>query len=289
MDKIKAKCEENQMRIKKVFNNNVSLVVDGDEEKILMGKGIGFQKKVGDAIDESLIEKTFVLSSNTHPLEQLSTFFNEVPLEIVALTSDLIHKGRQLLGTHIGDNLLIPLSDHIWFALERVSEGIEVDYPLKWEMKHMYPDEYAYAKQALNEIEKKTKQALPPSEVVPIAMHFVNARYGANSYHQTYEMTAIVAKIKDVIHYHYFMDINEDSLHYARFITHLRYFILRQMAGETHASGDHLFDHMVKEKYPKAYSCAIKVKKLLESTMGWTVDDDEVTYLTIHIQRLTTL
>ncbi|WP_078394574.1 PRD domain-containing protein [Shouchella patagoniensis] len=275
------------MQIKKVFNNNVSLVVDGEAEKIIMGKGVGFQKKTGDEVDAELIEKTFVLSSGNHQSEKLSAFFDEVPLHIVSLTSDLIQKGKQRLGEHIGDHLLVPLADHIWFAIERLNEGMEMDYPLKWEMKHLYAEEYQFAKGALDRIKSVTGQPLPDSEVVPIAMHFVNARYGATDYHQTYEMTAIVSKVIDVVHYHYFIDLDEDSLHYARFITHLRYFVLRQMSGDAHIPTDTGISGMLQEKYPKAYECALKIKKLLESQMGWVVDNDEVTYLTIHIQRLT--
>lgn len=33
------------MRIVKVFNNNAVLVTDGTEEKVAIGKGIGFNKK----------------------------------------------------------------------------------------------------------------------------------------------------------------------------------------------------------------------------------------------------
>lgn len=48
-----------------------------------------------------------------------------------------------------------------------------------------------------------------------------------------------------------------------------------------------LYD-VVKSKYPKAFECALKVKKLLEETMGWTVNHDEVLYLALHIHRVTT-
>ena len=50
------------MKIGKVYNNNVVLAEAGDaSEVIVMGKRIGFQKRTGDAIDKSLIEKTFVI------------------------------------------------------------------------------------------------------------------------------------------------------------------------------------------------------------------------------------
>ncbi|MBS4207112.1 PRD domain-containing protein [Bacillus sp. FJAT-50079] len=275
------------MQIKKVFNNNVALVIDGTEEKILMGKAIGFQKYPGDFLDEMLIEKTFILHP-TDPLEKLSTFFNEVSLEVIRLTSQLIQRGKEQLGPHITDSLLIPLSDHIDFALARVADGIEIEYPLKWEMKHLYPEEVAFAKEALTYIEKEASVQLPASEVVPIAMHFVNARYSGTDMKQTIEMTSLVAKVVDIINYHYFIEVNEESLHYARFITHLRYFILRQMEGETnHVNDDILYD-VVKNKYPQAFTCALKISQLLEGTMRWTVNQEEVLYLTLHIHRLTT-
>lgn len=50
------------MIIEKVYNNNVIQVTDDQgQELIVMGRGLGFQKKAGDAIDTSLIEKVFVL------------------------------------------------------------------------------------------------------------------------------------------------------------------------------------------------------------------------------------
>ena len=45
------------MRIKKVFNNNVVLVVNNlREEQVVMGKGIGFNKYPKDIVDTSKIE-----------------------------------------------------------------------------------------------------------------------------------------------------------------------------------------------------------------------------------------
>lgn len=50
------------MKVDRIYNNNVIQVQsEQGQEIIVMGRGIGFQKKVGDAIDTSLIEKTFVL------------------------------------------------------------------------------------------------------------------------------------------------------------------------------------------------------------------------------------
>lgn len=40
------------MQIEKILNNNVVQAMDNDVEYIVMGKGLGFQKKVGEAVDK---------------------------------------------------------------------------------------------------------------------------------------------------------------------------------------------------------------------------------------------
>ena len=39
------------MEISKVLNNNVAVVIENNEEKIVMGRGICFKKKTGDTIE----------------------------------------------------------------------------------------------------------------------------------------------------------------------------------------------------------------------------------------------
>ncbi len=50
------------MLIKQVFNNNVVLVDDDlkKREYILIGKGLGFQKKKGMKVDIDRVEKKFI-------------------------------------------------------------------------------------------------------------------------------------------------------------------------------------------------------------------------------------
>jgi len=53
------------MIIQKIFNNNAIVAKDAfREEFVVMGKGVGFKKSVGDALDENLIEKLFILKPN---------------------------------------------------------------------------------------------------------------------------------------------------------------------------------------------------------------------------------
>lgn len=40
------------MQIEKILNNNVVQALDNNVEYIVMGKGLGLQKKVGDFVDK---------------------------------------------------------------------------------------------------------------------------------------------------------------------------------------------------------------------------------------------
>lgn len=47
------------MQIAKVLNNNVVVVLDEHQrEQVVMGRGLAFQKRPGDALDDSKIEKS---------------------------------------------------------------------------------------------------------------------------------------------------------------------------------------------------------------------------------------
>lgn len=63
------------MQIEKILNNNVVQALDNNVEYIVMGKGLGFQKKVGDFVDKEKIEKTFVLE-NTEAVDEWFVFMS---------------------------------------------------------------------------------------------------------------------------------------------------------------------------------------------------------------------
>ena len=83
------------MKIKRVFNNNVVLVYKDDDEAVIFGKGIGFQKKHGDTLDETKIGKIF--TTNKKQSSNFETLFNEISTEYVDLTTKLLNKLNQIL------------------------------------------------------------------------------------------------------------------------------------------------------------------------------------------------
>ena len=84
------------MQIEKILNNNVVQAMDNDVEYIVMGKGLGFQKKVGETVDKEKIEKIFVLE-NPETVAEWTRAYVDLPdgemqvfLNIITFAEDVL-------------------------------------------------------------------------------------------------------------------------------------------------------------------------------------------------------
>lgn len=111
------------MIINKVINNNVLSTHDeNNREIVLMGKGIGFQKKVGDEVAEDKIEKKFVLDSEDE-VGKFSELIEMIPHNYLNLSVDIISYAQQVMPKRLSPSIYISLTDHINFLLERSKEN----------------------------------------------------------------------------------------------------------------------------------------------------------------------
>ena len=126
---------------------------------------------------------------------------------------------------------------------------------------------------------------IPQREAAFIALHFINSHFDADNMHETLEVTKIIQNVIDIVNYHYGKEFDENSYAFSRFVVHLRYFILRELHSENDNTGGSLLE-IVSLKYPNEYACAKKIKEFLEKTYSWSIDDGELLYLTLHLDRL---
>lgn len=97
------------MIITKVINNNV--VSSHDEkgiEVIVMGKGVGFQKKAKDKIEKSKIEKVFHLSNELQ--DKLAELVSNIPYEYLVLTDEVVAEAGSVLGKKLSKNIYLTLA-----------------------------------------------------------------------------------------------------------------------------------------------------------------------------------
>lgn len=252
-----------------------------------MGKGIGFQKKVGDPIDNDLIEKVYT-SNKDMSTNKLTQLLANVQLEHLQVANEIISFAKVSLGKKLSENIYLTLTDHIDYAIERKKNGLPIKNALLWEIKRFYNHEFLIGKEALNIIQTKLGITLPEDEAGFIALHIVNAELDMSKVSQVSEMTKIIQNILNVIKYHYKMDLDEYSLNYERFITHLKFFVHRLYSGvELEEDKDAGFLFMLKERYKEEYLCALKIRDYIIKEFGRDLKEDEMIYLTIHIRRIT--
>jgi len=274
-----------QMKIAKILNNNVVVVTaDDGREQVVMGRGLAFQKRVNDTLDTSLVEKVFALQSNALT-GRLSELLSDIPIEVITTTELIINAARNQLGQKLHESVFVALCDHCHFALERHRQGISVPNVLKWEIKMLYPREYALGIDALDLIEKRIQVRLPEDEAGFIALHLVNAQLGGDITEVSH-ITDFMQEVLQIVKYRLRLDYVPESLSYNRFVNHLKFFAQRMLGKKGVVSDDESLHDVVRDKYPAAYQCAVIVDKHIQQKYRYALSNEERLFLTIHIERI---
>lgn len=273
------------MLIHKILNNNVIVVLEkNDEEKIMMGRGLAYKKKVGDTIDLADVDKTFSLSS--HELsDNFIQLINDIPFEVFSLSDDIIAFAQAALKKKMHANLTVSLTDHIHTAIERFKEGIVIKDVLLWDIQRFYKDEYQIGLKALDMIEEHFNLRLPEDEAGFIAFHILNAS-GEDSLDDIVEITKVINEITNIVKYRFKVEFDEDDVYFYRFVTHLKFFAYRLVNKSVYNSNEDGLLELIKIKYPSSYSVSLNVKDFISNHYNYVISDEELLYLTIHIERV---
>lgn len=274
------------MLIEKILNNNVITTIDEHTklEKVVMGRGIAFKKKAGDSIDEEKIEKIFSIENQKENI-MFQRLLNEIPLEYVRVSKNIIDYARDSLGVEFAEHIYVALTDHLAFAIKRHNNGIQIKNDLLWEIKRIHKSEYNIGVWALNYIEKELNIKMEIDEAGFIALHLIDASLNQEM-NSTMNMTTIIQEILNIIKYFFSIDIDENDMSYDRFITHLRYFSQRVLNKKQVPDESQPLLQTVKKSYEKPYKCVLKIKDFIGNNYDYNVNDAEIVYLTIHIERI---
>lgn len=274
--------------IEKVINNNIiSAYEKSGAEVIVMGRGIGFKKKQGEMVPADQISKIFRIKSRTLS-EQFKELLANMPLERVRISDEIISHAKDHLKLKLNQSIYVTLTDHINFAIERVSQGIEPQNALLWEIKRFYPQEFQLGIYALELIQDRLDILLPEDEDGFIALHFVNAEYGTDI-RDAVKFPDQMQAIVDIVERDLGILLDESSLHYERFMTHIKFLIQRIYRKELLSSEDRELSLLMQRKYPREYQCSLKVAEYIMQATGSRLSEEEIMYLSVHIRRVSTI
>lgn len=260
---------------------------ENGQEMVVMGRGLAFQKKPGQTIDPSVIEKQFILKDKetSGKLDQLLKYTSE---EYLDLASEILIYAQKHVPYELNEYLYVALTDHLSFAIARFKQGIELKNNLLYEVRKYYKREYQIAKRCLDIIENRTGIRLNEDEAGSIALHLVNSQLTGENMQAAVQVTEMVDNILNIVKYFYQMELDETTINYERFVTHLRYFAVRFIRKEVpEDTVDDFMHEQVMRKYNQAYQCTERINMYLEKNVDWPLSQDERVYLTVHIHRVT--
>ena len=270
--------------IKKSLNNSMLLVDNDQREMILFGKGIGFGAKPGTHIDLAQVEKVFLPLSDLKSRHFLS-LTDTIPAAFFDISHEILILARRLCGDKLNSVLLFTLAEHLHFAVERSRSGQTILNKLSWEVKRYYPQEYSVGLQARAQVNEKFDVALPEDEAVNIAFHLINAS-SQDDDSTAHQQVELVNRIADIVRYKLGRTIDTQSVNYMRFITHLRYFAERVLAGKiARSETDDFYQELMRHR-PDAMTVAWAIRDYVQDKYQLTLPKDELTWLSIHISRL---
>ncbi|MEH7379005.1 PRD domain-containing protein [Bacillus sp. JJ1533] len=274
--------------MEKVLNNNVIMAKnESNQEVVLIGKGLAFNRKDGDTIDTTKIEKTFVLQKNGVS-DKLSKLLEDTSEHYLNISWKIINYAKSHLPLKLDDYLYVALTDHISFAITRHKQGIHLKNPMLWEIQKYYKREFQVALKALDIIKKETGFRFDNDEAAYIALHLVNSQLSIENTSAVYQITEIVNNIIKIVKDHFQLELDESSVNYYRFLTHLR-LVATELIRKEKVSKifDCFFYEQIEEKFPDAFQCMQKIVVYLQKENNQEISIDDKIYLAVNIHRVT--
>ena len=201
------------MIFKKRLNNNVVIALDENgQEKILCGKGLGFQMKEQGTVEESRVEKVFALADQVMN-RRLQELLETIPMEHLELAEEIMNYARIHIDETVSENVIVALCDHMYMAVERKKQGIEVKNVLLWDIQKFYRDEYKVGRYAIALIRERFNVELSEDEAGFIALHIVNGQLHLET-KSVREITTLMQQIETIVRMRFAITLDPDSVHH---------------------------------------------------------------------------
>mgnify|MGYP001080044362 FL=1 len=273
------------MIVVKKINNNVAVCRDGNgRELVAFSKGIGFPAMPYELTDLRKIERTFYNIG-----VQYVSLLNEIPYEIIQFTADELQLIQDELPCETYSSLVLTLSDHIAFVIERAQKGIYVKMPSVYEMELSYPHEVKAGRHFVAAIRRRFRVKLPKSEVQGIAMHLINARERSKT-DEAQGMERFNEEILDettrIIEEELHIKVQKGTFNYARFATHVQYLVDRIFEHRPIDTDNLLLYRSVQEEYTEVSDCVDKICAYYKETWKLELSEEEKLYLILHVNRV---
>ncbi len=269
-------------RVEKVLNHNALIgILEGTtQEYLIMGKGIGFGKHISENIDVREEDMIYSLKESTErgDKKELATSIDPVYLEIA---NELLDGAEKAFNT-IDRDVMLPLADHIEYAVKRSKNNEQLRNPLTDDIRVLFRSEFKVAEAAREIIGERLGVNLTDDEIGYIALH-IHSSIMDQAVSQAMQMAEAVRECVSLVEKETGKKIDTTSLSYNRLLNHIRYMIARTMNGEVIKLD---MNDYINASAANSFKMAIKICGELSTSLGKKIHDAEIGYLAMHIERV---
>lgn len=270
-------------RVSKVLNNNGVIAIDMDQNKeyVILGKGVGFGKKVSQRFDKPEGCTTYRLEQETER-GSAKELVKGIEPEYLEIADAILTESQKVFGDSIDRGILFPLADHISFAVARIRRNEQISNPLTEDIKVLFYSEFKVAETLKTILRERLQIEIDDHEVGYVALH-IHSAIGDEKVSVAMQTARAVRECIDMLEKATGKPIDVLSLSYNRLMNHMKYMVARASTGEK--LNLDMNEYML-DQYPQAYKVATDICKNLEGCIGHNLDETETGYLAMHIQRV---
>lgn len=270
-------------RVVKALNHNAVLAADVTDQKeyLLMGKGIGFGKKVSERFEADENCRIYSLTDRKERSDA-QNLANSIDPEFLEIANTVLDEAEKVFG-HIDRNILFPLADHISYAIERIRRNETISNPLTEDIRVLFHMEYKVASCVIPLLESRFGISIGEDEVGYITLH-VHSAIDDEKVSDAMQTARAVRECIRIVEESMGKKIDVMTLSYNRLMNHVRYMIVRALEGEKLKLS--LNDYM-QVKYPEEFALATQICDEIGQMIKCPLKDVEIGYLAMHICRVT--
>ena len=269
-------------RVSKVLNNNgvIAIEMEENQEYVLLGKGIGFGKKVSQRFEAPSDCTRYSLKNDTErgSAASLAKSVDPVFLEIA---NEVLREAECTFGK-IDKRILFPLADHISFAVARMKNGEQISNPLTGDIHALFYKEFQVASVLKKILSDRMQVEIGDDEIGYVALH-VHSAIEDEKVSVAMQMARTVRECVSIIEAETGKKIDVMTLDYNRLMNHVKYMAARLLRGEELKIN---INDYIEIKFPKAFAIATTVCDHLGENIGVQPGEREIGYLAMHIERV---
>lgn len=268
-------------KVLKILTHNILIGENQGKEYMLIGKGIGFQKKPGMLVSEEQTSNYYIIQ-DAKKISDYEKVVLDTPDQTLLATEKAILYAEEKLNVKFDESIHLSLLDHINFAIYRLEHQLQVGSFLTEEYYVMYSELYELAVEMVKMINQTIGVTLPSSEVGAIILH-LHAAINQEKVSQTATNAQVIEYSLNFIQEKLGVEFAGNQLAKARLITHLKFALKRSKDQKVLQNP---LVEVIKEKYPVVYQVAKELADTIVSTFGIEFSESEISYIALHLYNL---